>query len=153
MKVSILDKPSEILLQTVTITDNKKSPDNLVLFHCYHCGTGIQRIKGEVVRINAGITSPQTVMTIQQCHRCKENYTFQVVHAKLPNVIKVTLTPQTEREVSTFHCVICRTPVIQYNLDLIVKLPQMTPIHPPSLFACTQCGKIYLLNEIVSLVV
>ncbi len=153
MKVSILDQPSEILTQTVTLTTNKDKPDNLFLFHCYHCGTGIQRIKGNVVRIGAGITLPQSVMTFQQCHRCKENYTFQIVHMKAPTAIKLTLTPQVEGGVSTFHCIICRQPVLQYTLEKAVKLPKMTPIIPPSLFACTQCGKIYLLNDVVSLVV
>ena len=150
MKVSILDVPSDILLQTVTITDNQQNPSNLFLFHCYHCGTGIQRIKGEVTRINAGMISEKDTLSALQCHRCKEHYFFQTVHSK-PSVIKLTLSPALESEVSNFYCVICRTVLLQYTDKVIARLPLMHLMITPSLFGCTNCGKDYLLNEVVSL--
>jgi uncharacterized protein with PIN domain len=149
VKVSILNVNSDILIQTVTITDNKKNPSNLFLFHCYHCGTGIQRIKGEVTRINAGMINEKDTLSALQCHRCKEHYFFQTVHAK-PSVIKLTLSLQQDREVSTFHCIVCRQELIQYSDNVIARLPLMQLMKTPSLFGCTNCGKDYLLNEIVS---
>lgn len=144
----------EILLQTVTLTPNKTSPDNIYLFRCYHCGTGISKIKGNITSIIAGQFPTSEVDVFTQCHICKENYTFKTVKPNKTAVTKLILTMQPGQTPSDFRCVICRTILIQYTPETVRQMTPMRTMRLPSPLTCNleSCGKEYLLDDIVSVV-
>lgn len=152
MKIIDRSVPSDILLQTVSLSQNDTNPDNVYMFRCYHCGTAISKVKGNVASITPGFVPSDLVIVINQCYSCKENYTFKTTKAKT-GVIKITLAPQLDRTISTFHCVFSRTPLLQYNDTEAFRLPLMQRMLFPAMLGCTDltCSKDYLLNDIVSL--
>lgn len=154
VRLIVHNLPTEILLQTVAISSNKLNSDDVILFRCYHCGTGISKVKGKVNKISAGIVPNSDVTVIQQCHICKENYTFQTVKGT-KNDTNLILSPEKDKTVSTFHCIICRTPIFQYNDEIAVTVLNVAVVPLLSRIKCTEkaCKKAYLLDEIVSLVV
>jgi len=98
----------ELFLQTVTLKENKINPDNIYLFRCYHCGTGISKIKGEIVSIVAGHVPSSEITVIIQCHICKENYSFQTLTTNNERkATKLILAPQSNIQTSTFRCILC----------------------------------------------
>lgn len=149
MQIVIRNISSDIYINTVVLTKNKQNPKNVYLFHCYKCGTGIQQIQGYVSSITAGYIPNENVTTITECYRCKENYTFQT-HNSNHVATKLTLSFTGER-VETFHCIICRTQLLQYT-NMVQELPLRNIITPPSSVFCFNptCKAVYLLKEIVS---
>lgn len=155
MQAVVRDIHFDILLQTVTLTPNKLYPDTIYLFRCYHCGTGISKIQGDIVSVIAGKVPSTQVAVVTQCHVCKENYTFQTIQVyKKTEAVKLILAPQPGLTTSTFKCVICRTSLAHYNKDTVRLLNPMRNMRLPSPLTCTNetCGKEYLLTDIVSMV-
>ncbi len=149
MKIVIHNVITELLIQTVFVTNS----DNSYLFRCYHCGTAITRIKGEVVGITAGYIPNNLVPIINQCSQCRENYIFLSVSQPKDNLIMLTLSPEPNRQLSTFHCVVCRTPLLQYGNGIVCTLP-LKQVRMPLFFNCLKddCHRPYLLNEVVEVV-
>lgn len=154
MKATNRTVPIEILLQTVALVPNKQDPDNIYLFRCYHCGTGVSKIQGNIASITAGHIPSSEVPVVNQCHMCKENYMFKTFSSKPAESIKLILVPHFSQSVSIFYCVICRTPLLKYSDSSALLTANMQQMKIPFPFACSleSCGKDYLLNEIVSMV-
>lgn len=140
MDIIIRTVPSEIYLQTVSITHNKKTPDNMYLFRCYHCGTSIAQIKGDVAGISSGYIPTDQVPVIYSCWKCRENYNFQTIKTKSER-IKLTVVPQVYQDESVFRCVICRNICFHFG-----------SVEIPYKFTCPNytCYKKYILNDVVS---
>jgi len=153
VKASIRNKPTDILLTTVSLTIDKANPDNLIMFRCYHCGTSITQIQGAVTGVFSGLMPTNEVVVINQCSKCHANITFQTLPTpKNPEVTKLKLSY--EKGIETFHCFICRTQLLQYNADILISLPERKHLIMPLAFTCFKpdCHKQYLLNEIVTVV-
>ena len=149
MIVVIDNIPTDISLQTVSLAPDNKS----LLFRCYHCGTTINRVAGRVVDIAAGIIPSPDITSIIQCHGCKENYTFQsTIEYEPEDLTEITLAPEPFRNVSTFHCIICRTPLLQYNKDTVFLLPTLLILKLPAVVECLKpdCRHKYKIKEVVS---
>jgi uncharacterized protein with PIN domain len=137
--------PSDITLQSIFIAPT--SNDESFLFRCYHCGTSIARIKGEVKGIISGFI-PMEIPVISQCLQCKENYTFiPISHNN--EAIELSISPELNKQFSTFMCVKCRSPIFRYDLDKIFLSLNLRKICMPQEIQC-DCGMDYLLKEIVS---
>jgi hypothetical protein len=151
MRISIHHVQSEILLQTVTLSKSKTDPDNTYLFRCYHCGTAISRIQGDVVGITAGLIPNSDAIVIHQCYKCKENYVFQTLNGT-SKFTSLTISQEPTKLISTFHCVICRTQLFQYNNNVVALLPETTLLILPTLVRCIKpdCKKDYLLKDVVA---
>lgn len=152
MEVTIRNIPKEILVQTVSVRHNKEESENLYLFHCYRCGTGISQIKGEVMRISAGVEPSEDVPVIDQCYRCKEYYTFQTKNFLQYKRIRLTVSHTLlDRPYTTFHCVICRNQLFQYNSHFIKMLPDWKTITVPYQLDCINpdCIQKYTLMDVL----
>lgn len=143
MKIIIRSQTREILLQTVTTTQNVDNPDNTNLFRCYRCGTGIAQIKGEVTAISAGLVPTDDAVTFYMCYRCGEHYTFQNQKSKIGRV-KLVLSPEIGKPTSSFKCIVCRTECLVFG-------PTIKGM--PFDFTCPNntCGREYKLRDVVSL--
>lgn len=148
--VIIVDNiPTDISLQTVSLAKGHQS----ILFRCYHCGTTINRVAGRVVDISAGIVPSSDIVAIIQCHGCKDNYTFQTVFPKEEKKsTSIMLSPEPFRRMSTFHCMICRTPLLQHNKDTVFLLPTLEVLKLPATIVCEKpdCRHEYIIKEVVS---
>ena len=151
MDIQINSSHVDILVQTVIVTHNLGQTDSL-LFRCYHCGTTISRIDGTVIKIEAGHPPSDYVQIIDQCHNCHENYIFQNGFTK-PMSAEITLAPEPGKALSTFHCIRCRTPILQYDKNKIVILGTLKLMEMPFFVNCPKpdCGQTYLIKELVSL--
>lgn len=151
MQASIKGVKTDISINTVIITNNRVEPDNIFLLRCYKCGTAIKQIKGLVWSIVAGYIPSMEITTVDQCHNCKENYTTQsFIGVNRPSV-DTTLTLSADPKVNTFHCVICRQPLMQYNKSIAALLPEFDKFKYPAMFTCFTpgCMHKYYLNDIV----
>ena len=152
MRIIIHSVPTELLIQTVSLTQDKTNPDNSYLFRCFRCGTPVCRVQGLVVSIVPGLVPTNDVPVIHGCYQCHEAYTFQTILSNKKRT-SLILSPEPTRSTSIFRCFICRTPLIEYTDKMAAKLPDKTLMKVPSNFECSNydCKKEYLLNDIVSL--
>lgn len=151
MKAIIRDRADDILLSTVALGLSEQNPENVYLIRCYRCGSALSQVKGEVIGIFAGLVPTEHAVVIQQCFKCKQNYTFQASPGLKPSGT-ISLTLVAEPGVNTFHCLICRMQLVQYSDKEHVMLPEYKHIPLPTFFTCFNptCGKKYLLKEIVT---
>jgi hypothetical protein len=151
MDIQINSFKVDLLVQTVIVTHNIGQTDSL-LFRCYHCGTAISRIDGTVIRIEAGYPPSDYVPVIDQCHNCHENYIFRNGFTK-PTATEIILAPEPGKVLSTFHCMRCRTPILEYDKLRAVSLTNYKVLKLPFFINCPKpdCGHTYLIKEIVSL--
>lgn len=151
MRTSVKGIPSESYINSVTLTHNKQDPDNVYLYHCYKCGQPITKVQGLISSITAGYIPSMDVAVISQCRKCKENYTFQTFTTIPQRKQDTFLTLSTNTPVTTFHCVLCTNPLIQYNSRQAVVLPGFVKIKVPTPFICflPECQTKYYLNDIV----
>ncbi len=151
MEISVKDIEKVILVNTVTLSHNKPHSINVEFYRCYRCGTGITQIQGRIVAISAGYIPSEDVPTITRCYVCSKdgietNYTFQTQDTKI-GPIKLTLAAADR--VSTFHCIFCRSPLVQYTKDEAVILPEFEKIVIPHMLPCVRCKAKYMLMDIV----
>ncbi len=149
MQISVKNTPDDIFINTVCLSHNSASPLNTELFRCYRCGTGLNQVQGYISSISAGYNPSDDVAIITRCHECHENYTFQTREAKSLRITSLILSSR--KIISTFHCVICKSPLLQYNAQMIRLLPDFKEIDLPDAFPCFNpvCKAQYLLREIV----
>lgn len=150
MQTSIKGIPSNTFINTVILSHNRANPDNVYLFRCYKCGTAINQIRGLIWSITAGYTPSTEVATINECHQCKEKYTFQSftgASSRLETNLILSVNPP----LTTFHCVFCRQPLVQYTPKVAALLPEFIKIKLGSSFQCftPTCKSGYYLNDIV----
>jgi uncharacterized protein with PIN domain len=150
VRIIIHSVPTELLVQTVSLTTDKDNPDNSYLFRCFRCGTPVCRVQGLVVSIVPGLVPTYDVPVIHACYQCHEAYTFQTILSNRKRT-SLILSPQPNTDSSIFRCFICRRPLIKYTPNLVVSLPDEIPIKIPKNFDCMECGKDYLLSDVVSL--
>ena len=149
MRIIIHSVPTNLLVQTVSVTVDKSNPDNSYLFRCFRCGTPVCRVQGLVVSIVPGLVPTYDVPVIHACYQCHEAYTFQTIlsNRKRTNLI---LSPEPTRSTSIFRCFLCRLPLVEYTDKIAARLPDKELMHLPQEFECT-CGKEYLLSDTVGL--
>ena len=152
MRIVIHNIPRELLIQTVSVTQDKENPDNSYLFRCFRCGSPICRVQGLVVNIVPGLVPTYDVPIIHACYQCHESYTFQTILTNRKRT-SLILSPDINHSTSIFRCFICRLPLLEYTDKLVASLPDLVPMKPPHEFECLtyDCKKEYLLNDTVSL--
>lgn len=150
MLITVQQEEKEILVHTVSLHKNMKSPTNLYLFRCPYCSTGIVQIQGIVNKIMPGLEPTEEVVVIHQCKSCKRLYTFQTLEYLNKTETKVTLV-NTPNNLSVFHCYICRNPVLQFKGDKIIKLPNFELIPLPSSVNCSNptCDAKYYVVDVI----
>lgn len=150
MQVTIRSKPQEILVQTVSLTLNRKEPSNVFLFFCPRCGYQISQVQGAIARIFPGLEPSDEIPVIHKCPQCGEKYTFQTKRFLKDEQTKITLS-HTNGLFSTFHCVVCRNPELQYNNELITILPTHARATLPLALNCInpQCHQRYLFVDVL----
>lgn len=147
MQIMVKHISQELLINTVLLHKNLADPLNVYLFRCYKCSTGLKQIQGLVSAIYAGYIEHEDVATIDRCSKCAENYTFQSTTRQSSTT---RLVISTGEGITTFHCINCRMPLLQYNILGAVALPEYIRLDRPG-FKCTSptCSMNYLLKEIV----
>lgn len=151
MRIIIHSVTTDLLVQTVSITENKQDPDNSYLFRCIRCGNAISRIKGSIVDIVPELLPTFDVPVIHECPQCHENYIFHTVNTnrKKTNLI---LSTDPIRSSTVFRCFVCRTPLLEYTDRILATFfdKQLLPI--PTAVTCTKydCKKEYWVSDIIS---
>lgn len=150
MIIVIHGVPKEILINTVTI--KKGETNNTELFRCYKCGTAVSQIRGETISIYPGLEPSTQVPVISRCFKCGENYVFQSNHFGSSDIIKLSLSHDVSlHDYTTFHCIKCRTQLLQYTAQWVRKLPENIKIPLFYKFDCIhpQCPRKYVLMDVV----
>ena len=152
MRIIIHSVPTNLLVQTVSVTVDKSNPDNSYLFRCFRCGTPVCRVQGLVVSIVPGLVPTFDVPIIHACYQCHEAYTFQTILSNRKRT-SLILSPEPMRDTSIFRCFLCRNPLLQYDSKHVVTLPDKELMRVPHNFECPtiDCKKEYLLSDVVSL--
>ena len=148
MQITIQDEPKEILLQTISLR-NLSNNRNTYLFRCFRCGNAIVQLVGEVSKIFPGLEPTNDVVVINQCSKCREKYTFQSHHYK-QEYTRVTLSTS-GNFISTFHCYICRNPLLQYDNHLLLVLPTFHAVLLPYSLACinSKCPARFIIEDVL----
>ena len=151
MQATIQNTAVEIPLHSVSLTINKKNPDNIYAFHCYFCGSSVNQIKGNATRISAGLQPSEDVVVIHRCPKCSENYTFQTL--KYLDSDFTILSILAKGPYTKFFCYVCRTPLLNYDQDKAELIKSHNIINFPYFFNCSNptCQRNYELTEIVHL--
>jgi hypothetical protein len=149
MQVTIRLKPAELLVHTVSV--RRVNQMDIYLFRCYKCGTAVAQFKGEIVRIEPGLLETDEVPTISQCFKCKEYYTFQTLNIERDRIELRLYNDVMASHFTTFHCVICRTQLIQYNAHFVKTLPSFALKTIPYNFDCfgRECMQKYRLVDVI----
>lgn len=153
MNVQIHQKPTTLLLQIVSLNPDAKY--NSYLFRCIKCGQQLSRVIGNVSGIVAGGESTNAVFVIEQCKRCHENYSFKREVRRQDGRTMVTLSA-TPAKISTFHCYLCYTPLLQYREGVILKLPEKQIVTLPTKINCfgqynyAPCPAFYNFYDLVT---
>ncbi len=153
MQITIRSEKKELLVQTVSIAPNEQDPDNLYLFRCPYDGETLgTQIKGNVVKISPGIEPRNDVPTFQICHKCKRLYTFQTLEYSKPNT-KITLVSPPLGAIGIFYCWLCRSPILQFTGNKVVKLPDFKLMQFPFEMSCSNpaCPAKYRINDVVQM--
>ncbi|MBU6501162.1 MAG: hypothetical protein KGJ89_05340 [Patescibacteria group bacterium] len=150
MKITVKNQEKEILVQTVSLQKNKFDPTNLYLFRCPYCGTAITQIQGLVNKIVAGVEPTENVIVVHQCATCKRLYTFQTLEYPDIRETKVMLV-NSLGAMSTFRCYICRTPLVEFRGDKVIRISDMSMVHIPSHIPCPNdgCPGIYYFQDVL----
>lgn len=153
MLVTIMQKPTEIAVNTVSLVNDGK-PD-LHLFRCVRCGSSIAQYKGTIASIVPVYEPTSDASVIHRCKDCKEMYTFQT-HKGKSGETKVVLkhdpiVQDVPRQSTEFICPICRRPVIEYSLTQFFDLANQTMVTLPVRIKCSYptCTAHYLFTEVV----
>lgn len=145
---------SEILVQTVVLSSNT-TPEKIELFRCYHCGTGISKIQGDIIAITPGTVPSKDLAVITQCRRCKENYILKTLPDK-SEYIKLILAPTPDNilDKNYFRCIKCRNILIEYKGEKAFSYLTGDPLALPAKIICDSldCSRKYLLKDIVSVI-
>lgn len=153
MQVTIRHIPQELLVQTVSVTDKKDDPSNVFSFFCPRCAYQLSQIQGAVIRITPGLEPSEEIPVIVMCPRCRDRYVFQTKHFLKEGPTKVTLFHKSENSsvLSTFNCVICRIPEVQYNNEAVVSLASRQRALLPLALNCVnpQCHQRYLFVDVL----
>lgn len=134
MLISTYTGDREILIHTVSLRKNYDKPTLTYGFYCVFCGDSLCKIQGEVVKITPGLAPTSQAVVITKCLKCKREFNFQTITTR-PSVTRITLTNQID-SVGTFHCFICRTPLVQYKDAKAVALPEFTALRLPYPLKC-----------------
>lgn len=133
MLISTYNGDREIQIQTVSLRKNYDNPTQTYGFYCVFCGESLCKIQGEVVKITPGLAPTTQAVVITKCLKCKREFNFQTI-TNLPKVTRITLT--NGEGVGTFHCYICRTPLVQHKDSYAVLLPLFTAMRLPFPLKC-----------------
>lgn len=152
MEITIQKEKREILVQTVSLGHNELEPNNLYLFRCPSCSTGVSQIKGVVSKISPGIEPNNDVAVLHQCPKCKKIYVFQTLEYLDKKNTKVTLVsfPGT---VGIFYCWLCRNPLLQFIDDKVVAFPDFTLKKIPFTMDCVnpKCPAKYHVTDLIKM--
>lgn len=148
MQITIQNEPREVLLQTISLRNNNNS-HNTYLFRCFRCGNAIVQLVGEVSKIFPGLEPTNQVVVINQCSHCRERYTFQT-HLYKQTYTRVVLSTK-GKFISTFHCYICRNPLLQYDNHILLVLPSFHQVTLPFSLVCinSKCPARFTIEEII----
>lgn len=134
MLISTYTGDKEIRIQTISLRKNYDNPTLTYGFYCVFCGEVLCKVQGEVVSISPGLTPTAQAVVITKCLNCKKEFNFQTIDNRA-SVPRVTLTNY-EDGVSSLHCYICRTPLLQYQNQNVVSLPLFTVMRLPFPLKC-----------------
>jgi rubredoxin len=150
VQVTIRNNPEEILVQTISLTTNRKSPLNVFLFFCDNCGYQIRQVQGAVARIFPGLEPSNEIPTISKCPQCGEKYVFQTKKFLKDDRTHVTLASKNNK-ISTFHCSICRVPLLQFTNTSLVVLPEYHVMKVPFPLNCinSTCSQKYNIDDVI----
>lgn len=150
MRVSIFKNLKELLVQTVSLVRNDEDLDNLYLFRCPYCSTGVAQIQGLVAKISAGNEPGEEVAVLHECPKCKRIYTFQTLAYLNKKYAKITLI-SIPKTIGIFYCWICREQLLQFMEDKVVKLPEFEIKKIPFAMNCInpRCVARYRIADIV----
>ena len=153
MLVTIMSKPVEIQVNTVSIVNNGK-PD-IYLFRCTRCGTSIAQYRGMIAKIVPIFEPTNDASVIHKCRQCKELYTFQTYRGGVSETRVVLkhdpVVDQKPRQSTEFLCATCRRPVLDYNLSQFFDIYNQTLVDLPYRIKCPyqNCPANYLFTEAV----
>lgn len=151
MKATIRNIPDiEILVHTVSV--KKTTSENVYLFRCYRCGTSISQVKGEITRIFPGLEPSDEVPVISQCFKCHWHYTFQTKNFVVKPYIELGIVHEVGfNDYTTFHCVICRSKLLNYNQQWIERLSDSKLLKLPHEFICSNdtCNRQYKVVDVL----
>ena len=134
MLISTYTGDKEIRIQTISLRKNYDNPTLTYGFYCIFCGDALCKIQGEVVKITPGLAPTTQAVVITKCLNCKKEFNFQTITDK-PRITRITLTNYSDN-VSTFHCYICRTPLVQHKDSYAVSLPTFAAMRLPYPLKC-----------------
>lgn len=151
MLISTYTGDKDILIQTVSLRKNYEKPSLTYGFYCMFCGESLCKIQGEVVKITPGLEPTEQPVVITKCMKCKKEFNFQNVSAN-SNSAKIRLTNYT-KDVTTLHCFICRTPLLQYQKEHVVSLPEFSARNIPFSLRCIRptCPANFSIVDIVQI--
>lgn len=150
MQVEIYNVPKDVPIQTISLGHNTYNTYKTLLFHCFYCGQAITQIQGTVTKVFPGLEPTDDVVVINKCQQCKRYYTFQSHKYKDTNTTRVVLSKE-EGLINTFHCYICRNPLLQFNEEHIYVLPDLKPLTCPQFVTCfkSDCKRRYHIIDIL----
>lgn len=150
MQVTIHNQPREILVQTISLTQNKNNPSNIYLFFCFRCCYQISQVQGSVARVFPGLEPSEDIPVLHKCPRCSERYVFQTKKFLQHQRAKITLS-HVKDVYSTFHCFICSNPLLQYNNSLVTLLPSHARARLPLSLDCInpECPQRYTILDVL----
>ena len=149
MQIKVYGIIRQLPVQTISLS-KLTDKDQTFLFHCVYCGQAVCQIQGKVDKVFPGLEPTNDVVVVYKCMQCKRTYNFQTHDYKYKDVTRVVLTNQ-DNIVNTFHCYICRTPLVQFKEDKVWELPEFKLKLVPFNFTCykNDCGKKYSFVDIV----
>ena len=149
MLISTYTGDREIRIQTVSLRKNFENPTQTFGFYCTFCGESLYKVQGEVTKITPGLEPTGQAVVITKCLNCKREWNFQTINTK-PTITRIILTNYDDK-VGTFHCYICRTPLIQHNSKGAAALPQFVAMSLPYPLKCIRptCPANMIIRDIV----
>ena len=150
MQGTILNKPIELQISTITISNVDNT--NINLFRCTLCGGAVAQYQGHVVKIYPNLEPYYETLVIQQCHQCGARYTFQSQIRQKSKPTKIILkTDPLKSGVNTFFCFTCRQPILAYTLTQFADINKKKEVKLPYEMKCPTetCPASYRFTEVV----
>jgi len=150
MLATVRDESIEFTFTTIVIAPDKEKPDKVIYFYCPYCATGIAQIKGHIVNLLPGFETKNITAVLSKCHKCKEIYSYQMI-SSFDKGTRTRLTLIVRPDNPVFYCLICRTPLLEYNQNIVKQLQPEKILTLPADFSCSKpdCKKEYQLRDIV----
>ena len=149
MLVTILSRPVELKINTVSLSNN--GTDKLNLYRCWADGGAVAQYLGTVVKIRPTFEPSLDNLVVHKCATCNELYAFQTHDGYQKKSIDVVMRvdPYTS---DPWHCCICRRPIATYSHeDFIKEAYTHALLQFPASIKCSNvtCPANYLFTDAV----